>query len=127
MAPKGAGTVHLIGTKGLGFKSVLEITHQPEVFSGPFAFRFSRDATEVLLQEHLSIKARAPFFEIPHTTSASPDAQLLLQQGYATIIRLPFRDEQTRAKVHDAIASLDCRFLLFSQNIKRLRVICDLG
>ena len=31
-----------IGTKGLGFLSILEVAHSPEIFSGPFACKFSK-------------------------------------------------------------------------------------
>ncbi len=123
MAPEGESTTHLIGTKGLGFKSVLEISDRPEVFSRPFAFRFSQDASQLLLRKHLQTKASAPVFEIPHTVTVSAEIHKLLQRGYATIICLPFRDEQARAKVNQAIAALNHHFLLFSQNLKRLRVI----
>ena len=30
-----------IGTKGLGFLSILEVAHLPEIYSGPFNFMFS--------------------------------------------------------------------------------------
>lgn len=36
----------LIGSKGLGFKSVLEITEEPEIHSNPFHFKFSPDQTK---------------------------------------------------------------------------------
>ena len=123
LSPDGMSTTHLIGTKGLGFKSVLEISDRPEVFSNAFAFRFCRTASESLLSELLSTKVVAPTFEIPHSAKASLEVAKLLKEGYATVIRLPFRDTQTSKKVHDAIISLDSRFLLFSQNIQQLRVV----
>jgi hypothetical protein len=123
LSPDGMSTTHLIGTKGLGFKSVLEISDRPEVFSNKFAFRFCRTASESLLSELLSTKVIAPTFEIPHSAKASLEVAKLLKEGYATVIRLPFRDLQTSKKVHDAIISLDSRFLLFSQNMQQLRVV----
>lgn len=126
MAPDGASTTHLIGTKGLGFKAVLEISDRPEVFSRPFAFSFSREMSEaVLRKEGLSVNVSAPIFEIPHALRIPPDIDALLEKGYATVIRLPFRDDKIRTRVRDAIAALDERFLLFSQHIKRLRVIFE--
>ena len=48
-----AGEVNekLIGTKGLGFKSVLEITDEPEIYSGKFSVHFSRDKSRQVLGE----------------------------------------------------------------------------
>ena len=43
MGPPERRPAELIGTKGLGFKSVLEITEEPEIYSVPFNFRFSPD------------------------------------------------------------------------------------
>ena len=39
-----------IGAKGLGFKSVLEISESPEIYSGDFRFLFSRKRTLDRLQ-----------------------------------------------------------------------------
>jgi len=38
LADDAAGAAELIGTKGLSFISVLEITDRPEIFSRPFSF-----------------------------------------------------------------------------------------
>lgn len=42
-APEGSTTSELIGAKGIGFKSVLEITNEPEIHSGPFHFLLRLD------------------------------------------------------------------------------------
>ena len=76
----------------------------------------------MLLRKHLSTTKPAPIFEIPHTPSVPAEVRKLLRQGYSTVIRLPFRDAEARAKVTAAIATLDRHFLLFSQHLKRLRV-----
>jgi hypothetical protein len=125
MAPEGANTTRLIGTKGLGFKSVLEISERPEIFSHRFAFRFTRSESELLLQKDLKANVAAPTFEIPHPATLSQEIEELLGKRYATIIRLPFSDAQTRAKVHDAVKALDRRFLLFSQHLERFRIRFD--
>ena len=48
MAPPTVDPAQLIGVKGLGFKSVLEITDKPEIYSGGFHFYFSSRKTRVM-------------------------------------------------------------------------------
>jgi hypothetical protein len=67
-----ADVAELIGTKGLGFISVLEITDRQEIFSRPFAFYFSKADTEALLRTRLGKDIRAPTFEIPHPATRNP-------------------------------------------------------
>ncbi len=122
LADGAADAAELIGTKGLGFISVLEITDRPEIFSRPFAFYFSKADSETLLRERLGRHVRAPTFEIPHPAAETPEIADVLQHGYATAIRLPFRNAEIAAKVRAAVERLDHRFLLLSQRIKRLRI-----
>ncbi|MCP1912355.1 hypothetical protein J2R96_004835 [Bradyrhizobium elkanii] len=122
LADDEAEAAELIGTKGLGFISVLEITDRPEIFSRPFAFYFSKADTEELLLSHLGKKIRAPTFEIPHPAVESDEIAAVLQEGYATAIRLPFRDGKTAARVRNDVEKLDHRFLLLLQRVGRLQI-----
>jgi hypothetical protein len=95
---KGAG--RYIGYKGLGFRAVLAISDTPEIYSGPYRFRFSRGETLALLKEKsdgveigdlptLSV----PFHADPE--KLEPVEQEVLEgiftQGYVTVIRLPLK------------------------------------
>ncbi len=92
MKPKGSGG-NFIGSKGLGFKAVLEVTDEPEVHSYPFHFRFSSRATQVLLKNEKLNDSPLPLtFRIPHAHEPEQRIKELLEEGYATVIRLPFRD-----------------------------------
>ena len=122
LADDSAEPAELIGTKGLGFISVLEVTDRPEIFSRPFAFYFSKLDTEALLLSRLGKKIPAPTFEIPHPAIESPAIAAILQEGYATAIRLPLRNSETAAKVRDDIERLDHRFLLLLQHVTRLQI-----
>lgn len=117
----------LIGSKGLGFKSVLEITEEPEVHSGPFHFRFSVSRTQELLRGILREKRirREPpplIFRIPHDCRPNQAVQRLLDDGFATVVRLPFRDQEARKKVTARLQDLDPSFLLLSHEIRRVRI-----
>ena len=50
MGKPGRSSADLIGSKGLGFKAVLEITDEPEIHSGVYHFRFSVARTRRLFR-----------------------------------------------------------------------------
>lgn len=88
-----------IGYKGIGFKSVLEITNTPQVFSESAAFGFDEARVREELQRvmptarlgDLPIPAYAFPFELS-LDDAGDDADnvaRLQASGYSTIIRLP--------------------------------------
>ncbi len=116
----------LIGTKGLGFKSVLEITEKPEIHSGPFHFRFSPDETQRLLKDQ-DIHENPPrlTFRLPHDCPPNDKACGLLEAGYSTVIRLPFRDEEAREKAKSILETLEPCFLFLSQELESVRIILD--
>ena len=116
----------LIGSKGLGFKSVLEITEEPEIHSDPFHFKFSPDQTKELLKEK-GISGDPPrlTFRIPHDCLPNDKVCGLLEAGYSTVIRLPFRDEEAREKAKSILETLEPCFLLLSQELESVRIILD--
>ena len=129
MGSKDRTTADLIGSKGLGFKSVLEITEEPEIHSGPFHFGFSPDKTKQLLKQLLEDKniAKEPpklIFRIPHDCQPGLKTRELLLNDYATVIRLPFRNQEAHEIARKALADLKPHFLLLSQ---QLDAVCITG
>lgn len=121
LAPLGATSDDLIGSKGLGFKSVLQITSTPEIHSGDFSFLFSSDLTR---QELSSILEDPPAitFRVPHPALRTDQiTQLLSPDDYATVIRLPLRIGVFKS-VQDWMLGLDSRLLLFMQNVRSIRL-----
>ena len=114
----------LIGSKGLGFKSVLEITEEPEIHSGPFHFGFSPEKTKQLLKdERISTDPPKLIFRIPH--DCQPDSKVReLLNDYTTVIRLPFRGQEAHEKAKNALNDLKPHFLLLSQ---QLDAVCITG
>jgi hypothetical protein len=117
----------LIGAKGIGFKSVLEITDEPEIHSDRFHFQFSPEKT----RERLRSSANDPpslSFRIPHRVAPSSDITRLLDD-YTTIIRLPFRDAKARDKafrsLEDWMPPGGATILLLCQHITEITL--DLG
>lgn len=116
MAPASADRTELIGAKGLGFKSVLELTDQPEIHSQDFHFGFDAAKSRALLDgvRHAELVG---IFRIPH--AAVPDGQVskLLRDGFTTVIRLRLRDAAARALAETQLAALSPHFLLLAQHL----------
>lgn len=123
MAPKGTSSADLIGVKGLGFKSVLEITEEPEIYSGEFNFYFSAIKTQKLIKEEIKKIEDVPplTFRIPH--EVSPDSIIkALQKDYVTVIRLSFRKGKVDI-VQEWLKNLTPECMIFFQYIEELKII----
>ncbi len=119
----GRSSDDLIGSKGLGFKAVLEITDAPEIHSGSFHFQFSAKKTQSLLREGFPNTSPPPLtFRIPHECPPSSRTQTLLGSGYTTVIRLPFRNSEARITTVDRLNALDHKFLLLTQELVCVRL-----
>lgn len=116
LAPPGISSANLIGAKGLGFKSVLEISDQPSIHSGPFDFGFDAERSRAILE---TIQPGAPrlAFRLPHDVKRNEVCTALLQEGYATVIRLPFRSAAIRAEIVERLSSIEPHFLLLCRNL----------
>lgn len=123
MAPKGTSSADLIGVKGLGFKSVLEITEEPEIYSGGFNFCFSAIKTQKLIKDEIKeIEDVLPLtFRIPHEVSPNSITREL-QKDYVTIIRLPFRKGKVDV-VQGWLEKIAPECMIFFQYIEDLKII----
>ncbi len=120
-----------IGHKGIGFKSVLEITHSPEIFSQVVQFRFDQRTCERAVRKIVGGRAKLKLpitrFVFPYQIDEvpSPDRErvrsLLFDEGYATVIRLPLR--VPRKAVYERLAQdLEPTLLLFLNGIDRIEI-----
>ncbi|MFI8931689.1 sacsin N-terminal ATP-binding-like domain-containing protein [Streptomyces sp. NPDC053474] len=98
-----------IGNKGVGFRSILQITEAPEIYSaasagrepGPldgYCFRFARrdDLVELLQDERTARRAHGelPPFQVPFPVAEVPGVCAeLATLGHVTVVRLPLRGE----------------------------------
>jgi hypothetical protein len=123
MAPKGTSSADLIGVKGLGFKSVLEVTEEPEIYSREFNFCFSAIKTQKLIKDEIKEIEDVPplTFRIPHEVSPSSIIKEL-QKDYVTVIRLPFREGKVDV-VQGWLEKLAPECMIFFQYIEVLKII----
>lgn len=130
LSDKGAGEG--IGNKGLGFRSVLQLTDHPEVYSrnpddssdrafSGYSFRFPTDeelsglTDDPALAERVVAEVSPLDLPLPAAVE-DPEVERFGADGFATVVRLPLRDdaavEDVRRQV-EALASADAPVLLF--------------
>lgn len=111
-----------IGNKGLGFRSVVQITDTPSIYSqsamspakvrfSGFCFRFAGhdDYAELIdNQRHLQLARRdLPIFHIPIWLDRQPHAvRDFAEEGFSTVIELPLRDAVAADSVRRQIIDL---------------------
>lgn len=96
--------VGFIGEKGIGFKSVFQVSNAPQIHSNGFHFRFDMSNPE----EHLG-------YVVPHWIE--PDASITAE---GTTIVLPAKAGESFT---DAVLSeLDARLLLFLRKLRRIEL-----
>jgi len=123
-----------IGHKGVGFKSVLEITESPEVYSDRFAFGFDRQ--EVIQRIRAIVGAQdipetsIPLLRVPSVRNLEHlplDEREVIEKifdaGYVTIVRLPLKSDALVARVEERMrAELNGQILLFLEPVAQLEV-----
>ncbi|GAA0318212.1 DUF3883 domain-containing protein [Streptomyces polychromogenes] len=128
-----------IGNKGIGFKSVLQLTRSPQVYSvaeegrrdfDGYRFTFADEASlKDLLDGDAALAGEVaadvfhlclpvPLDDVPDTVSA------FAAEGYVTVLRLPLKSEEARAEAAEQLAALSVGppVLLFLRRIGSLIV-----
>ena len=122
-----------IGHKGLGFKSVLEITDSPAVFSRTLSFRLganeARPQVEALWDElNLSRPKSVPAMRFPSLIGEPNDENMwpsLRQRGLNTAFEFPFRedlDSDQREALTDLLLCLPLTTVLFLKHLESVEV-----
>ncbi|MFE2711942.1 sacsin N-terminal ATP-binding-like domain-containing protein [Streptomyces mirabilis] len=134
-----------IGHKGVGFKSVLQLTAAPEVYSvaGPasksfdgFCFRFARDTDFDWLAEQTApgrvdaadqLRANLSSLKVPVPVDAVPTAVMpFRRRGMVTVVRLPLRSVEARREAVRQLRELTeggAPFELFLDRLGRVTVV----
>lgn len=123
-----------VGYKGLGFKSVAEITDTPQVISGDLRFGFDRARlrreVEAIVGRDLGEDFPLPDYAFPFELSDVDFGQdagavsELQEQGFRTVMRLPFRDRVAAdAAVTHVAETIVPRLLLFLDATESLELV----
>lgn len=120
-----------IGHKGMGFKSVLEISDAPEVYSTTICFSFGPDraleAVEALVADKtLDTVSRAPVTRFPWPMEGMREQwRALRERGMQTAFRFPLRARMTSEQRDDlaqALRDLPVTSLVFLKHLERVEV-----
>lgn len=120
-----------IGHKGLGFKSVLEITSAPAVHSRTFSFELgaahARQYVDPLWREAGLVSPRAvPAMRFPSRLSISPTQWVAYEkEGFNTAFRFPFTPGLTldkQSSLAQLLLGLPLTTVLFLKHLERVEV-----
>ncbi|MFJ8589354.1 sacsin N-terminal ATP-binding-like domain-containing protein [Streptomyces sp. NPDC093595] len=128
-----------IGNKGVGFRSVLQITEAPEIYSARpdtpasgaldgYRFRFALEEDLVALLGDADTARRAaeefPPLQIPYPLRQVPPlCSELAAAGHVTVVRLPLRHEAARGEARrrlEELAQAKAPVMLFLGRLTRL-------
>lgn len=114
-----------IGRFGLGFKSILGITDNPQIFSRTVSFEFNAPDTAELFAGIPNEGGRLPLLRIPTLAdparAAREDSNLAELMSWATtVVKLPLTREGDRLRKE--LLEFDAEALLFFKPLDRLRI-----
>lgn len=125
-----------IGNKGVGFRSVLQVTSAPEIYSSlttgfdGYRFRFAtpNDLADLLSDEKLAARAvgELPPLQVPVPIEGLPPiVGELGSAGHVTVVRLPLKSAEALAEVRlrlDELIGSDTPVMLFLERLSELQV-----
>ena len=114
-----------IGRFGLGFKSVLQVSDRPQIFSGQLAFGFDAERSRQELSSIAPSSPGYPVLRLPYSLDAelerASDATLdELRREFVTVVRLPLNDGH--GLIRQQIEDFPGEVLLFSPTVRRLEM-----
>ena len=123
-----------IGHKGMGFKSVLEITDRPSAYSLGHSFRMSADdafapVAAVLEEREQPAPGKVPAMRFPWSVVDEPgEWRELRAEGIRTLFRFPLRDDLTtdqRRLLSNGLRNLPITALIFLKHLEQVDVKVD--
>jgi len=128
-----------IGNKGLGFRSVLQLTDWPEIYSKSeaastmfdgYCFRFATpaDVTRLVEDDELADRVIAEVSPLALPLPADVNDQVVSEfsaEGYSTVVRLPLRNAAAAAAAQSQINALtaeEAPLLLFLERVSALHI-----
>ena len=125
-----------IGHKGLGFKSVLEITDGPEAYSDTVSFTLGRSHARPVIEALWESKGRGSVRDVPVMRFPAllddphPGWQGLREQGFHTAFRFPFHSRigvEQRAALAEQLLTLPTTSVLFLKHLEEVVIEVRLG
>ena len=108
-----------IGFKGIGFKSIKEVTEEPKIITGYGSVFFDRKQTLEKYNDKKIKEDQIPLFYFPHFNPMKLSSDEI-EKGIVTKIELPLKESVTEAKVVEAFSEIQAKQLILLGNIKHL-------
>ena len=109
-----------IGFKGIGFKSVQEITENPKIVTRYGSVCFDRNLT-LKKYENSSLKeSQIPLFYFPHFDEKKLSRSEMVN-GVVTKIELPIKENVTEEEIIEAFTEINAKQLILLGNIRNLQ------
>lgn len=108
-----------IGFKGIGFKSIQEITEEPKIITRYGSVYFDRKLTLEKYNDSKLKEEQIPLFYFPHFNSRELTLNEI-QKAIVTKIELPIKENVTEKKVVEAFSEIQAKQLILLGNIKNL-------
>lgn len=118
-----------IGRYGLGFKSVLAVSDNPQIFSRSVSFEFgSARARNILMDlggssDYLPVLRMATPLDATQEMSVDGNLESLAEWA-STIVRLPL---SRHAELYDQLVEFQTQFLMFAPHVSELKITTDLS
>jgi hypothetical protein len=124
-----------IGHKGMGFKSVLELTSTPAVYSTTWclemdAARAREPVTELLSSLGQPAPARCPIMRFPWAADTCPEWEEARERGFQTLFRFRFDarvNAERRARLAEDLLDLPVTTILFLKHLEVLEIHVDIA
>ncbi|MFW6311408.1 MAG: sacsin N-terminal ATP-binding-like domain-containing protein, partial [Nanoarchaeota archaeon] len=120
-----------IGHKGRGFRSILEITDNPKIYSKGISFEFNRSRSKKdiyslinLLDNWETSKLKGiPLMRLPYSLEDTPEKiKDLYEKGYNTVFAFPLKNDRVKQDIIAAVNRLDNNTILFLNNLEKLKI-----
>lgn len=122
-----------IGHKGMGFKSILEVTERPTVYSESIAFELSAESSEPRIRAALGhtepMPGQVPIMRLPNSVpSDAVEWKELAARGFRTLFRFPLKhslDSERRELLAQRLLELPPTAILFLKHLGRVEIELD--
>jgi len=112
-------SMEFIGFKGIGFKSVQEVSDTPQIVTGSGSIYFDRRCSLPRLNGKITKLKDIPLFFIPHYLPECLSKEEL-QNGIVTRIIMPLNRPATKAEIQKSFDEIGVHQLLLLGNLKEL-------
>lgn len=109
-----------IGFKGIGFKSIQDVTDEPQIITRYGSVFFNRKLTIEKYKNNKLKEEQIPLFYFPHFSERKL-SNFEIQQKIVTKIELPIKKNVTEEKIVDSFSEIQAKQILLLGNIKNLQ------